>query len=135
MNPKIWGPAGWKFLHSITLHYPENPSLQDKQNYKKFFESLQFTIPCEKCKNHYQESLQKYSLDNALNNKEALFNWLVDIHNEVNKKNNKKVLSYEEVKNIYEKLYSNKKNKNIYLLIIIVLIIIIFYLINNKCQE
>jgi hypothetical protein len=135
MNPKIWGSAGWKFLHSITLHYPDNPSQQDKKNYKNFFESLQFTIPCEKCQKHYQENLQKYSLDNALDNKESFFDWLVDIHNGVNIKNNKKVLSYDKVKRIYEDLYSNKKNKNIFLLIIIVLIIIIFYLINNKCQE
>ena len=136
MNPKIWGPSGWIFLHSITLNYPDNPSQKDKQNYKHFFESLQFTIPCEKCKTHYQENLQKYSLDNALNNKETLFNWLVNIHNEVNEKNNKDILSYDKVKQIYKDLYSNKKNnKKRYFFLSIVLIIIIFYLIINKCQE
>ena len=37
MNPKIWGPGGWLFLHSITLNYPENPTENDKMYHKNFF--------------------------------------------------------------------------------------------------
>ena len=27
MEPNIWGPGAWTFLHSITFQYPENPSI------------------------------------------------------------------------------------------------------------
>ena len=26
MEPNIWGPGAWTFLHSITFQYPENPT-------------------------------------------------------------------------------------------------------------
>ena len=37
MNPKIWGPHAWIFLHSITLNYPENPTPELKKNNIKDF--------------------------------------------------------------------------------------------------
>ena len=36
MDPEIWGPSAWIFLHTITLNYPNNPTIYDKQNYKNF---------------------------------------------------------------------------------------------------
>ena len=30
MNPEIWGPPAWMFLHSISLAYPKNPTDVDK---------------------------------------------------------------------------------------------------------
>ena len=37
MEPKVWGPGAWLFLHSITMNYPENPSETEKMYYKNFF--------------------------------------------------------------------------------------------------
>ena len=37
MDPEIWGPSTWIFLHTITLNYPNNPTIYDKQNYKNFY--------------------------------------------------------------------------------------------------
>ena len=34
MEPNIWGPGAWTFLHSITLNYPNNPNIQTKKIYK-----------------------------------------------------------------------------------------------------
>ena len=39
MDPKIWGPPGWLFLHTITFNYPTNPTEEDKKYYKNFFYS------------------------------------------------------------------------------------------------
>ena len=39
MDAKVWGPHAWKFLHTITLNYPENPTDQNKADYKHFFET------------------------------------------------------------------------------------------------
>ena len=40
MNPKFWGPHGWIFLHSVTMNYPKEPSLEDKTLSRNFFASL-----------------------------------------------------------------------------------------------
>ena len=40
MDPKIWGPPGWFFIHSVTLVYPDNPTETEKNNFKRFFLNL-----------------------------------------------------------------------------------------------
>ena len=101
ISPPLWGPGAWKFIHYIALAYPENPSTKEKENYKNFFMNLQNVLPCQNCSEHYGKNLQKYSLDQALNNSQSLFRWTVDIHNEVNKDLNKKIYSYEEAFKLY----------------------------------
>ena len=46
MDPNIWGPHAWFFLHTIARNYPENPSSQDKQSHLQFFTLLQFLRVC-----------------------------------------------------------------------------------------
>ena len=60
MEPKIWGEHAWIFLHTITLNFPENPTFEDKHNYKTFFESLKYILPCPTCREHYKENINKY---------------------------------------------------------------------------
>ena len=83
------------------------------------------------------KNLKKYPLDPSLESKTLLTKWLIDIHNEVNKKNGKRIYSYEEVEKIYKDMYSMKNNNNIIvnneinwntILIIIVIILIGYFL-------
>ena len=69
MDPEIWGPNAWIFLHTITLNYPNNPTMYDKQNYKNFFVNLHSILPCDWCSKNYKHHLQKYPIDNYLNTK------------------------------------------------------------------
>ena len=62
MEPEIWGPHGWKFMHYISLGYPINPTSKDKINYKNFYYSLQDILPCEKCAINYQKNITRWSL-------------------------------------------------------------------------
>jgi hypothetical protein len=97
--PKIWGPHGWKFMHFVALGYPDTPTDQDKSSYQRFFESLQDVLPCQSCANHYQETLRKYPID--LSNRESLLQWTFTIHNEVNRKTGKPLLSHEDALGLY----------------------------------
>ena len=134
MDPEVWGPHGWYFLHSITLAYPDNPTDDDKTYHKNFFESLKNILPCEKCRIHFNQTLTTYPIENHLENKESLFKWLVDVHNRVNIDNGKREYSYDEVTKLYENMYS--KNKNGYFIsnntlivifIILVIVLLIYY--------
>ena len=107
MEPKIWGKHAWLFLHTITLNYPDEPTLSDKQNYKSFFESLIDILPCPTCREHYEENIKNNPIQ--LNSKEDLVRWLIKIHNNVNERKNKPTLSYEEVINYYSKVNNNIK--------------------------
>ena len=116
IGPDQWGVHGWKFIHHIALGYPNTPSDNDKNNYKSFFNLLGNVLPCGLCSNHYNEHLLIYPLtDEVLSNKMNLINWTIDMHNEVNKQNGKKIYSYDEalvlIKNNYED-NNNISNKN-----------------------
>ena len=79
MNPEVWGPPAWTFLHSITLAYPDNPSDIDKSNYENFFNTLQPILPCAKCSQNYLRHLQEDPISNNLDNKKSLVNWLISV--------------------------------------------------------
>ena len=102
MHPEFWGPSGWKFLHSVTFQYPIKPTVNDKAHYKEFFNSLKHTLPCEKCAHHYAAHLRKFPIDSALETREKLVRWLINVHNEVNKSLGKREYFYEEVIDIYK---------------------------------
>ena len=61
-SPKIWGPSAWKFIHTIALSYPDNPTPFDKENYKNFFLSLKKILPCDKCRYHYNENIKNLDI-------------------------------------------------------------------------
>ena len=129
-NNNIWGPPAWTFLHTITFNYPDNPTTEDKQNYFTFFNSLKHVLPCDKCKKHYTENSR--DLKDNLNSKDDLVKWLIDIHNDVNIKNDKSVWSYADVYNKYQDMYNNSNTINniIIFFIISIVFIFIFFLFN-----
>ena len=132
MKNSQWGPSAWLFLHSVSFQYPEDPTDQDKNNYKIFFESLQNILPCPNCREHYQKNIQENPMN--LESRESLIKWVIELHNIVNQKNSKKEYSYDEVKDLYESKYnySIKENESVesnikFVLILILMILIIFY--------
>ncbi len=131
MQPEIWGPDAWSFLHTITLEYPDVPTNADKNNMKNFFISLENVLPCIKCKMNFGKHLISHPLNNnVLSSKTKLVKWLIDIHNEVNKMNGKQIMSYEDALKIILGKYENKGlGYNVWILIIIIAIFIIIGLI------
>ena len=116
MNQNIWGPHLWFSLHSISFNYPLKPSVEDKNNYKSFFLSLQETIPCSVCKKNYKRHLNEHPLQDYLDDRKSLVYWVIDMHNMVNAEIGKKILSYDIVVKKYEDVYQKKielNNENI----------------------
>ena len=106
MDNKIWGPYFWFTLHTITLGYSDNPTYQDKRRYNDFFSSVQYILPCEKCREHYRTHLNNFPISISLDNKESLVQWLFNLHNQVNISLNKEAMSYEAFKEKYRKIYT-----------------------------
>ena len=99
--PSCWGSGTWIMLHSIAYAY--NPQV-DKENYFLFFFNLGNILPCEECRFHYSQNLNKQELNIALESNENLFKWVYDLHNKVNKQTGipeSKWPTYETVKERY----------------------------------
>ena len=89
MQTRVWGPAGWLFLHSVAQNYPWSPTEQKKEEYLHFFRLVGKVLPCKYCRQSYDEFItQKDTLlnKNALQNRKTLITWLWKIHNKVNNK-------------------------------------------------
>ena len=133
MDSNIWGPPAWLFLHTITLNYPDNPTLEDKDNFRIFFNSLKNVLPCDKCKDHYAQNIIETPIQ--LDSKKDLVKWLIEIHNKVNELNNKPILTYDQVVNEYLNIYDKKKinfNKYFLFVIIIIFFLLVLYATTKK---
>jgi hypothetical protein len=104
MNPKIWGPPMWISLHSITLNYPDKPTTCQQNMIKEFFWNLQFVLPCEMCRQHYSEMIRTHPP--IVTDRKSLVYWLIDRHNDVNRRLGKREYTYDEVIKKYENLYN-----------------------------
>ena len=106
MQPFIWGKYLWTSIHYISLGYPENPTNEEKNDYKLFFENIFKVIPCYMCSENYKDHLVALPItQEVLRNTKSLFTWTVQIHNIVNKTLNKKQMSVTEAYQLYTKTY------------------------------
>lgn len=104
--PRIWGPHMWKTLHCISFGYPINPSTEQQENYKKFFENLGNVLPCKYCSDSYNRIISdsKVRLDDEIfKTRDNLTQWVFDLHNMVNQKLCVNyAITYDEVVDKYE---------------------------------
>jgi hypothetical protein len=103
-DPRLWGPHLWAYMHYSAAHYPDNPTLDEINFMKQWLCSLPVTIPCNTCKQHYNSYINqnRSNMDNICSNRNNLFKFLVNIHNEVNKRNGKETMSIEQAKRLYK---------------------------------
>lgn len=86
MDTKAWGPDGWNLLHSIAVSYPDYPTLEIRQLYQEFFESIALMLPCIYCRNSFTQYLDELPLQDYLQNSTRLSYWLYLMHHKVNDK-------------------------------------------------
>jgi hypothetical protein len=110
ITPDIWGPHGWKFMHYVALAYPAKPTLEQKNEYKIFFESIQNILPCGMCSYNYKKHLKELPMDDkVLESNITLLKWTIDMHNKVNVQNGKREYNSEEVINLLINNFGDKK--------------------------
>jgi len=115
MQTRVWGPAGWLFLHSIAQNYPWEPSAEQKEDYFNFFKLTGNVLPCRYCRESYQKFIaeQPTCLDiHVMQNRKTLVTWLYNIHNKINNKLDvKNTPSLKQVWDRYES-YRSKCTKS-----------------------
>jgi FAD-linked sulfhydryl oxidase len=139
ISPLLWGKHLWKFMHYLTLSYPENPSIDEQNKIKNFFMIIGDYLPCEKCRINYKRHQEELPLTNEiLQSRDKLILWLVDLHNIVNAETGKKRFTIEE---FYEEYRFNKEDKvkenifNKYIILIMVIILILLFLLYRKFNK
>lgn len=102
-SPDVWGPPTWLSLHISASQYPENASNLVKERMKNRILALPLELPCTDCRTHCANIIQKIApdLDTICSTRDNLFKFYVDLHNMVNSRLNKPVMSLETAWKMY----------------------------------
>jgi len=140
LDPKVWGPHYWFFLHTLAMTYPHHPNTITKKKYYEFIQNLPLFLPVEKISGEFSKLIEKYPITPYLDNRDSFVRWMHFIHNKINEKLEKPTITlndffleyYDAYKSKDEKLqkYYNIRGKIIYFVIILALIGVIYYVYN-----
>ena len=110
LDPKIWGPHYWFFIHTVAMTYPIRPNAVTKKKYYEFIQNLPLFIPVESLSGEFSKLIDKYPVTPYLDNRESLIRWTHFIHNKINQKLEKPQISLSE---FYIKYYEEYKSQNV----------------------
>ena len=100
MAPTEWGRSAWKFLHACSFAFPENPTRKQRQSALSVLNNLGDILPCPVCREHYTDNIAMNPPRVA--NKQEFSQWLVELHNAVNRSRQQKEVDFESVRRHYE---------------------------------
>ena len=106
LSIKKWGPAAWRFLHTISFTYSNSPTEEEKKTMYYFLHFFSKVIPCTKCRTDFESYINETLTlgSKHLNTKETLIAYINDSHNYVNRKIGKREYTLDESKNKYLKM-------------------------------
>jgi hypothetical protein len=138
LDPKVWGPHCWFFLHTIAMTYPHHPNAVTKKKFYEFIQNLPIFLPVEAISGEFNKLIDKYPVTPYLDNRDSLVRWMHFMHNKINEKLEKPQISlnvffvnyYDEYKSKDIKLaqYYKIREKVIYLVVITGIAGTIYYL-------
>ena len=138
LDPKIWGPHYWFFLHTLAMTYPHYPNAVSKKKYYEFIQNLPLFLPVEQISGEFSKLIDKYPITPYLDNRDSFVRWMHFIHNKINEKLEKQPISlndfyvqyYNKYKCQNEKIvkFIKLRGKFIYGTIIISILVLIYYL-------
>jgi hypothetical protein len=89
-GPACWGPLQWMTMHQMARGYPDNPAADTQAALKAYMVSLGEILPCKRCAMHWKDVAPTVQTDS----RDSFLKWTIDVHNSVNKRTGKEVLSY-----------------------------------------
>jgi hypothetical protein len=109
LDPKVWGPHYWFFLHTIAMTYPHHPNAVTKKKYYEFIQNLPIFLPVEEISGEFSKLIDKYPVTPYLDNRDSLVRWMHFMHNKINVKLEKPEITLNE---FFVNYYNNYKSKN-----------------------
>jgi Erv1 / Alr family len=110
LDPKIWGPHYWFFLHTVAMTYPHHPNSVTKKKYYEFIQNLPLFIPVEEISGEFSKLIDAYPVTPYLDNRDSLVRWMHFIHNKINQKLEKPTISLSE---FFVKYYDEYKSRDV----------------------
>lgn len=93
IDPPLWGKHFWVSIEGVILAMDPREKHSIDSVYL-FLMSLQNTLPCPTCRNHFQNYCLRYNLQKYIYNKEKLFQWIYQLQKEICERNHKTMINY-----------------------------------------
>lgn len=110
LDPLIWGPNFWFFLHTIAICYSLNPNTTTKKKYYNLIQTIPLLLPNEEMGKNFSKILDEFPVTPYLDSRESFTKWVHFIHNKINVYLGKPELTYYEA---MDKYYQNYKLKDV----------------------
>lgn len=92
----------WNSLHYLSYNYPDNPSEENKNQIINLVNKMKMNgIACSYCRGHFNKWCINNNIQKYIDNKNNLISFFINLHNDVNLRNKKKIFSRDEVDKIY----------------------------------
>ena len=109
LDPKIWGPHYWFFLHTVAMTYPHHPNAVTKKKYYEFIQNLPIFIPVEAISKEFEKFIDLYPITPYLDNRDSFVRWMHFAHNKINEKLEKPQITLNE---FFVQYYNEYKSQN-----------------------
>jgi len=109
LDPDVWGPYYWFFLHTIAYSYPVYPNEVTKRKYYDLIHNFPLFIPHEKYSNRFIRILDRYPVTPYLDKRESFMRWVNFVHNKINEIKEKDEYSLEDSIHLYEQIYADHR--------------------------
>ncbi len=97
----ILGRASWTFLHTLTVNYPDQPTVQDKSDIVQFIHLFGKFYPCKMCSRNFALEIEK--LPPRVDSRHDLAWWLCKLHNSVNERLGKPIFDCAQVFDVWQR--------------------------------
>lgn len=105
LDPTVWGPHYWFFLHTVAYTYPEHPTNVTKRKYYDLVQNMPLFLPDERMGDQFAAFLDKYPVSPYLDTRESFMRWVHFIHNKFNDHLGKEPLSIYAALDAYYQQY------------------------------
>jgi len=111
LDPKVWGPHYWFFLHTVSMSYPYFPNAVTKKKYYELIQNIPLFIPVEEISGYFTKLLDEYPVAPYLDSRETFVRWTHFIHNKINEVLEKPKISLNQFYIDYYEKYKPKIQK------------------------
>jgi hypothetical protein len=111
MDPTVWGPSYWMFLHTVAANYPKHPNAITKKIHYRLLHNFHEFLPHREIAANFRKLLEMYPVTPYLDSRGRLVEWVNFIHNKINEHIGKPTMTVSEHADIMAELYLSKSKR------------------------